>query len=72
MKYTKHKPPHDKCEHQITYDYCALSLLCGRPAKDERFFDNHKAKPMRLCGIHANQARRAGYTVKNIGEKHDS
>ena len=67
MKYTKHKPAHDKCKHRIMD--LGYGFICGRPAKAERFFDNPKAKPMSLCGIHANQARRAGYTVKNLVEQ---
>lgn len=73
MKYTKRKPLHDKCEKPMPSFFMSdCTRPCGKTAKAERYFDNPKAKPMSLCGIHANQARRAGYNVKNLGETNDS
>ena len=59
MKYTKHKPPHDKCEQLLVDDQfiggAPRFYSCTRPAKAERWFKEPKYKPTRLCGIHANQ-----------------
>ena len=65
MKHIKNNPP-ELCEHVSDKYLFAYLNVCGRPAKYERLFDDPKAKPMRLCGIHARQARLRGYVVKPI------
>ena len=71
MNYIKHKPLHDKCEH-IVSDFIITGLrysnACGRTAKAECYYNGPKFKPMVLCGIHANQAKRRGLDVRYIGE----
>ena len=71
MKYIKRKPLHDKCEHRMHRDYIAPSsyYYCGKPAKAECYYKGPKCKPMVLCGIHANQAKRKGRDVREIGDK---
>lgn len=67
MKHVKNKPP-ELCECMVWKEEARLYYPCGNPVKYERFFTDPKAKPMRLCGIHARQAERKGYVVKLIGE----
>ena len=70
MNYVKRKPLHDKCEHRIhSSPRSVFSYFCGRPAKAECYYKGPKCKPMVLCGIHANQAKRRGCDVRYIGEK---
>ena len=64
MKHVKNKPP-EWCEAFVNWD--TIRPPCGRPAKFERLFDDPNAKPMRLCGNHARQAKRKWYVVKLIG-----
>ena len=66
MKHIKNNPP-ELCE-QFNRVFGYSPNVCGKPAKYERLFTDPKAKPMRLCGIHGNQAKRKGYIVKLIGE----
>lgn len=66
MKHVKKKPP-ELCEQLIESMY-VHTWFCHKTAKYERLFDDPKAKPMRLCGNCARQAKRRGYTVKSIGE----
>lgn len=69
MKYVKHKPLHDKCDKPMPSFFMSDGTRpCGKTAKAECYFDNPKAKPMSLCGIHANQAKRRGLDVRYIGE----
>ena len=68
MKHVKNNPS-ELCEYfNMAVPYSWHTSVCGNPSKYERLFDDPKAKPMRLCGIHANQAKRKGYNVKLIGE----
>ena len=69
MKHVKNNPP-ELCEERIPMRGMNMyrTKPCYRTAKYERLFDDPKAKPMRLCGIHARQAKRKGYVVKPIGE----
>ena len=69
MKYIKRKPLHDKCEHRMQGDWAFWSYACGKPAKAECYYKGPKCKPMVLCGIHANQAKRKGCDVREIGGK---
>ena len=66
MNYIKRKPLHDKCEHRIHGSY--TSYICRRPVKAECYYKGPKCKPMVLCGIHANQAKRKGCDVRYLGE----
>lgn len=68
MKYIKRKPLHDKCEHRMHYPKINFSCACGKPVKAECYYKGPKCKPMVLCGIHANQAKRRGCDVRYIGE----
>ena len=71
MKHVKNNPP-ELCEKRVLivdpWVPEGTQQPCLSPAKYERFFDDPKAKPMRLCGIHARQAKRNGFVVKLIGE----
>ena len=67
MNYIKRKPLHDKCEHRALRDW-GWSYTCGKPAKAECYYKGPKCKPMVLCGIHANQAKRRGCDVRYLGE----
>ena len=68
MKHVKNKSP-ELCEERTDAFLWHNRRICGRLAKYERLFDDPKAKPMRLCGIHARQAKRRGYKVEPIGER---
>ena len=61
MKHIKNNPP-EWCEQRMGI------FSCHKPAKYERLFTDPKAKPMRLCGVHGNQAKRRGFIVKLIGQ----
>ena len=39
---------------------------CGKPAKYLRDFNDPKAKPQHLCGIHANMLKKRGIKVRAI------
>ena len=67
MKYIKCKPLHDKCEHRVWITR-HRGVICGITAVAECYYNGPKFKPMSLCGIHANQAKRKGCDVRYIGE----
>ena len=68
MKHIKDDPP-ELCEYfNLSVPYSWHTSVCGKPAKYEWHFTDPKAKPMRLCGVHGNQAKRRGFIVKLIGQ----